>query len=205
MNRVEIKKWAKDKIRGNIWNIWKGLIPAILVVVSINFMLTFVDMETTLGKIIDFIGTILIMPINIGIFAYLIKYVREDKLDNNILFCYYDNMWKIVLTQIIMGIVISLGLICFIIPGIYFGLSYLLVPYLIVEKPELSVVETLRLSRKMMKDRIFDALVLGFSFLGWALLAIPTFGIILIWLYPYMMITNTKFFTNIIDNYEEID
>ena len=96
-----------------------------------------------------------------------------------------------------------IGFIFFIIPGIYLAFSYALVPYLLVTNKDLSITETLELSRKMMNGHKLDLFVLGISFLGWMLLVPCTFGIILIWLYPYMMTATTKFFVDIIDSYNE--
>ena len=96
-----------------------------------------------------------------------------------------------------------LGFILLIIPGIYLAFSYLLVPYLLVQRNDLSITDTLRLSRKMMNGHKIDAFVLGLSFIGWGILGTLTLGILYIWLYPYMMTTYTKFCLDIIENYKE--
>lgn len=49
-----------------------------------------------------------------------------------------------------------------------------------------------------MQGHKLDAFVLGLSFIGWAILGTLTFGILYIWLYPYMQLTFTKFYLNIL-------
>ncbi len=97
-----------------------------------------------------------------------------------------------------MGLIVMLGYICFIIPGIILTLSYSLVPIILIKKPELGIVETLKYSREKMQGHKLDAFVLGLSFIGWAILGTLTFGILYIWLFPYMQLTFTKFYLNIL-------
>ena len=39
-----------------------------------------------------------------------------------------------------------------------------------------------------------DYFVFGLSFIGWALLIAPTFGLIMIWLFPYMTVANAIYY-----------
>ena len=95
------------------------------------------------------------------------------------------------------------GCICFIIPGIYLAFSYAMVPYLLATRKDLTITETLELSRKMMDGHKFDYFVLSISFIGWAILVPFTLGILMIWLYPYIMTATTKFFIDIEQEYTQ--
>ena len=48
--------------------------------------------------------------------------------------------------------------------------------------------------------KMFEVIVQkeGLSFIGWAILGTLTFGILYIWLFPYMQLTFTKFYLNIL-------
>lgn len=207
MNRVELKEWAKQKISGNIGNIFIGI--GIIFAISLLFSFGVGIVQIIFGEtsFITFIVSLgvefLLVPLQIGLNGYMMGFVQNDTFNRDAIFAPYDDTFKIIGASILMSFVIMVGFIFFIVPGIYLTFSYALVPYLLVTNKDLSITETLELSRKMMNGHKLDLFVLGISFLGWMLLVPCTFGIILIWLYPYMMTATTKFFVDIIDSYNE--
>lgn len=207
MNRVELKEWAKQKISGNIGNIFIGI--GIIFAISLLFSFGVGIVQIIFGEtsfitfIVSLVVEFLLVPLQIGLNGYMMGFVQNDTFNRDAIFAPYDDTFKIIGASILMSFVIMVGFIFFIIPGIYLAFSYALVPYLLVTNKDLSITETLELSRKMMNGHKLDLFVLGISFLGWMLLVPCTFGIILIWLYPYMMTATTKFFTDIIDSYNE--
>ena len=67
------------------------------------------------------------------------------------------------------------------------------------EKIDFSIkfTEALNESKRIMVGHKGELFVLYLSFIGWALLAIPTFGLICIWLLPYMKMTTVNFYNAI--------
>lgn len=197
MNRVEIKNFAKEKLSGNLGSIWKILIIAlgISLATGIVFGILFNNMD---ADILDSLLGILMMPLGIGTTAFFISLIENENFEAKDLFKYYHDFVKVIGVTILMGLIVMLGYICFIIPGIILTLSYSLVPIILIKKPELGIVETLKYSREKMQGHKLDTFVLGLSFIGWAILGTLTFGILYIWLYPYMQLTFTKFYLNIL-------
>lgn len=197
MNRVEIKNYAKEKLSGNLGSIWKILIIAlgISLATGIVFGILFNNMD---ADILDSLLGILMMPLGIGTTAFFVSLIENENFEAKDLFKYYHDFVKVIGVTILMGLIVMLGYICFIIPGIILTLSYSLVPIIIIKKPELGIVETLKYSREKMQGHKLDAFVLGLSFIGWAILGTLTFGILYIWLFPYMQLTFTKFYLNIL-------
>lgn len=197
MNRVEIKNYAKEKLSGNLGSIWKILIIAlgISLATGIVFGILFNNMDV---DILDSLLGILMMPLGIGTTAFFVSLIENENFEAKDLFKYYHDFVKIIGITILMGLIITLGYICFIIPGIILTLSYSLVPIILIKKPELGIVETLKYSREKMQGHKLDAFVLGLSFIGWAILGTLTFGILYIWLFPYIQFTFTKFYLNIL-------
>lgn len=197
MNRVEIKNFAKEKLSGNLGSIWKILIIAlgISLATGIVFGILFNNMD---ADFLDSLLGILMMPLGIGTTAFFVSLIENENFEAKDLFKYYHDFVKVIGVTILMGLIVMLGYICFIIPGIILTLSYSLVPIIIIKKPELGIVETLKYSREKMQGHKLDAFVLGLSFIGWAILGTLTFGILYIWLYPYMQLTFTKFYLNIL-------
>lgn len=197
MNRVEIKNYAKEKLSGNLGSIWKILIIAlgISLAAGVVFGISFNSMD---ADFLDSLLGILMVPLGIGTTAFFISLIESTDFEAKDLFKYYHDFVKIIGVTVLMGLVIMLGYICFIIPGIILTFSYSLVPIILIKKPELGIVETLKYSREKMQGHKLDAFVLGLSFIGWAILGTLTFGILYIWLYPYMQLTFTKFYLNIL-------
>ncbi len=197
MNRVEIKNFAKEKLSGNLGSIWKILIIAlgISLATGIVFGILFNNMD---ADFLDSLLGILMMPLGIGTTAFFVSLIENTNFEAKDLFKYYHDFVKIIGVTVLMGLIVMLGYICFIIPGIILTLSYSLVPIILIKKPELGIVETLKYSREKMQGHKLDAFVLGLSFIGWAILGTLTVGILYIWLFPYMQLTFTKFYLNIL-------
>lgn len=207
MNRIELKEWAKKKIEGNIGNILLGVVIVLAVSFLFSFGVGFAQAvfgeESFVTFIVSLIVELLLVPLSIGLNAYMIGFVKNDEFNRDTLFVSYEDTYKIIGTNILMSFLIMIGMFFFIIPGIYLAFSYALVPYLLVTHRDLSITETLELSRKMMNGHKLDYFILSISFIGWVLLVPFTLGILLIWLYPYMATATTKFAVDVIDSYDE--
>ena len=75
-------------------------------------------------------------------------------------------------------------------------------PYILVDRPELSVRDAIRLSGRMMSGRKLDLFCLHLSFIGWMLLCILTLGIGILFLSPYMMTAQAAFYQDVRSDYE---
>lgn len=197
MNRVEIKNFAKEKLSGNLGSIWKILIIVLGISLASTCVLSILFNKMDADFLDSLLG-ILMMPLGIGTTAFFISLIENENFEAKDLFKYYHDFVKVIGVTILMGLIVMLGYICFIIPGIILTLSYSLVPIILIKKPELGIVETLKYSREKMQCHKLDAFVLGLSFIGWAILGTLTFGILYIWLFPYMQLTFTKFYLNIL-------
>lgn len=207
MSRVELKEWSKEKIKGNIGNIFIGI--AIVAAVSLIFSFATGIIQGIFGPnsfiafIVSLVVELLLVPLSIGFYGYILGFVKNDEFNRDAIFEPYNNTFKIIGANILMSFLIMLGMLFFVVPGIYLSFSYSLVPYLLVTRKDLSITETLALSRKMMNGHKLDYFILGLSFIGWVMITPFTFGLLLIWLYPYMMTATTKFAVDVIDSYQE--
>lgn len=205
MNRIELKEWSKEKIKGNLWNIIIGLL--ITIAISVMFSMGYAIIQKIFGAssfiayIVEIIIDILLIPLNVGLYSYIVEFIKNDNFNQNLIFEPYERTLNVIGASLLVSLLVMAGCICFIIPGIYLAFSYAMVPYLIATRKDLTITETLELSRKMMDGHKFDYFVLSISFIGWIILVPFTLGIILIWLYPYMMTTTTKFFMDIEEKY----
>ena len=58
-------------------------------------------------------------------------------------------------------------------------------------------MDTLRLSRRMMKGHKMQLFKLQLSFIGWILINMLTFGVGSLWLIPYVMTTFAAFYQDV--------
>ena len=150
------------------------------------------------------ISLLVVCPLGVGYYnAHKdLLLTGDDKLIANSFKTGFANWGHNVWGMLLMGIFVFLWTLLLIIPGIIKGFAYSLVPYILVDKPELSANEAINLSMKMMKGHKFDFFWLCLSFIGWILLAILTLGIGLFWLLPYMYTAYAAFYQDVKAEYE---
>ena len=105
-------------------------------------------------------------PIGYSADWVFLKAVRGEKFEVKDLFSVFQrNYWNAVLGNILVAIIVGMGLVMLIIPGIIFACRLAFVPYLIVDK-EMEVSEALSKSWEMTKGYGWEIFFMG-------LLAIP--------------------------------
>ncbi len=86
------------------------------------------------------------------------------------------------------------GLLC-VIPGIYKGYEYLMIPYLLSEYPDLKMDQAFSISRQMMNGYKMKAFMLDLSFIGWWILNFFTAGLLgTFYVNPYYNSTKAAFY-----------
>lgn len=99
--------------------------------------------------------------------------------------------------QLVMGFFIFLWSLLFIIPGIIAAYRYAMAPYLMAQNPNLTAMQAIEQSKQIMKGNKGRLFVLGFSFFGWALLAMFTCGIGMLFLRPYINASVAAFYLDV--------
>lgn len=204
MDRKEIKEQAKCKIKGNLWKLlWPLLAISLISAVLSKIIAPNYNMTTQLDKTISLTPTqsilLLIVTLITGIAAiayqkYAINFTRTGKCDfKDIVDCLKEKWVNILVIEILVGLLVTIGAICLIVPGIILAFAYAMTSFLIVDT-DLSPIDAMKKSRDMMKGYKIDYFVFALSFVGWVLLIIPTIGIITIWLIPYMMVAETLYY-----------
>lgn len=143
---------------------------------------------------------LLLMPIEIGFYyAFLLLFRNgDDRLTGNTFrHAFVPKYGRNILAMFLMGILVVIGCIFFLIPGIILALCYALLPYVLKDNPELSAIQALKKTRQMMKGHKFDYFWLCLSFIGWIILGIFTLGIGYIWLVPYIQTTVAVFYEDV--------
>lgn len=70
-----------------------------------------------------------------------------------------------------------------------------MIPYILAENPKIQRKKAFKLSKKMMKGNKWKTFILDFSFLGWELLSIFTFGLLnIFYINPYKVATTVELY-----------
>lgn len=96
--------------------------------------------------------------------------------------------------SLLSGIYTFLWSLLLIIPGIIKAFAYSQAMYIIAEEPNIGTREALRRSEEMMVGHKAEYFVLQLSFIGWGILSTFTFGILTLWLVPYMNATMANYY-----------
>lgn len=150
------------------------------------------------------------------------RHESDDPFGVGNLFTGYHHFWRVLGTMLLQSILVGLGVILFAVLllvgqivsmpsiavlvlcvvcgilalcfAIWMDLCLTLVSFILRDHPELGIIDILRQSVRMMDGYKCKYLLLQLSFLGWVLLCIPTLGIGLLWVVPYIGQTQANFY-----------
>jgi uncharacterized membrane protein len=143
-------------------------------------------------------GLIVGGPLVIGYIAIILTIVRGgdakiEQIFDNFSGRFVSNMALFVLQYLYT----FLWTMLFIIPGIVKSYSYAMSYYIMCDNPEMGANEAITRSREMMNGHKWQLFCLRFSFIGWILLSILTFGVLMIFVAPYMQAAEAEFYENL--------
>lgn len=142
------------------------------------------------------------MPLLIGLYGLYIQLVngRDFKLKDgmNSVFSstFNSNYIKKLGLSFAINMLTALLTCLFIVPGIIFALKYMFAQFIMAENPELSVSQSMRISKKITDGHKGELFRLALSFIGWILLAVVTLGIANIFVTPYVYTVTTLYYEN---------
>jgi uncharacterized membrane protein len=127
------------------------------------------------------------LPVAMGLFAISLDRVAGGEVSNDRLFLFFPQATRLLVTTVLMTLLIFVGYVLLIIPGLYLSVAYLFVLPLLVQR-ELGMLDALEVSRKAITHRWFTVLgILLVLALINVIGAIPL-GIGLIWTIPWTML-----------------
>lgn len=158
---------------------------------------TYVLMPSGINWFISILVSLISMILAAGFTTYCLAIRRGKEMPLSTLFDGFSIVGKVILLQIVMGIFIALWTMLFIIPGFIAMYRYRFALYNLLENPDMGVMEAINLSKQQTLGYKWQLFILDLSFLGWMLLSMFTFGLLLIWLLPYMTMTGLAFYDTI--------
>lgn len=193
----------KTRAKENLIGKWGILIAALVIVAVANGIAS--SVSGSIGKIIPFIGffitslgSVLIMPILIGYNRIHMDVAehKEPELETLLVGFKDGKFVNNFVTLLIMEVLLVLWTLLFIIPGIIKGLAYSMTSFILAD-PDFEGIEpmdAITKSKDMMEGHKMDLFILVLSFLGWFILCLLTFGVLILYVGPYVQQTVTQFY-----------
>jgi uncharacterized membrane protein len=178
--RADIKRMARDQIKGNI--------GAIFVCMLLVGLITAVSGVT-------FIGPIILAPVfMLSMTRIYLKLTEGTAPEAKDIFTGFDNILNAVVLELLIGVFTFLWTLLLFVPGIIKALSYSMSFYILAENPGMTATEALNESKRMTKGYKGKLFMLGLSFILWFLLGSVTLGIAYIYVVPYVSTTMANFY-----------
>lgn len=143
---------------------------------------------TLIGSLIQILISIAILPVFIGIHILGMRHAESKSTTSTAIFGYFSKIPALFLCYFIMVLMIMLGTLLLVIPGIYLMFAYMFSMHLVIEKnmPAWRALET---SRKVITKVWFRFFGLYFLIILINLLAAIPLFIGLIWTVPWSVLT----------------
>ena len=148
--------------------------------------------------------SLLALPLSWGLTVSLLRNHREESVDLENLFDGFrgGRYTRVFCALFLVNLFTFLWTLLLIIPGIIKAFSYSLTPYIIMDEPELTAKQAISRSCEIMQGRRWKLFCLYFSFIGWGILCLLTFGIGFLWLAPYINASIAAFYEDARAEYE---
>ena len=189
MDIYEFKRTADEKLNGK-WN------EAALAYFLFSLVVGALNSVGGIGMFI--LGG----PLYLGYAMFIDKIYRGGRPNIPTIFKgFNDKIGNAILLGLVSQIYLILWSMLFIIPGIIKSFSYSMIYFIQMDNPDMYYEDVITRSRKIMdgnKGRLF---CLYFSYIGWFILSILTFGILFYWLAPKIELAKYAFYQEIKNNY----
>ena len=168
---------------------------------NIDFALQLLETmsPSAMGYAINLVLQLVLTVVFAGYTIYLLNLTRNNEPCVGNLLDGFGLVGKVILLSVLKTIFVFLWSLLLFVPGIIAMYRYKMALYILLDNPQMSVMQCLKESSKLMKGHKMEFFVLELSFIGWILLG--SFGmagyIIQIWSLPYMNLTYIQFYERI--------
>lgn len=228
--RAELKNEVKNLLRGNWKQaILLFLIPLIVFWFTGGYGYNNSDVKFNYSYNLDYwdIGRAVKTITSTGIFGFIISLIfllialsasfrgldwlddpdlQFNPIKSNFTYFRSPDWWQLIFIYVIISIFTFLWYLLLVIPGIVKSIAYSQTYFVYKdandrgEANNYSLTDYITKSRQLMVGNKWRYFILQLSFIGWWILGFITFGIGLIWIYPYYKLTMANFYRDLVAN-----
>lgn len=166
-----------------------------------SVMLTGAIVILVIALVATFIGALLAIfvssPLQVGVSGYFIKNTDSKPALSEIFAGFKTKYGRNVGAMLLVGVKTVLWSLLFVIPGIIKGFEYAIIPYILADDPTISTKDAFKKANTLMKGNKWRLFKLEFSFIGWILLSVLTFGVGVLFLMPYLNAAMAEFYVEL--------
>lgn len=193
LTNSELRKDSLEALRGN-WGTPIGLCFVIYTIMSLS--------SAFAGGIVSLI---IGGPLVLGITMFFLQFRRQQNPTFNTGFDGFKHFGPALGLYLLQGLFVLLWTLLLVIPGIIKSLSYSQSFFIMVDEPEISPLDAISKSRRMMRGAKGKLFLMYLNFFLLSLLCILTLGIGYLWLIPFINNTMAGFYEDLKKNYVEDD
>lgn len=187
-NIGDVFKEAWELTKGVKLAFWGAFLIYIGIAIAVGVPFELIGKESpVVGVIAQIVTGLVTYPLGVGLSMMGIKRSVGLPINAFMVFDYYPKTIPIFLLYLLMMLLIGLGLLLLIIPGIYLAIAYSMAAPLMVEK-NMRLWEALETSRKAIHKCWFGVFGLFFVIVLVLLISMIPLGIGLIWAAPFICI-----------------
>lgn len=135
-----------------------------------ELMSCFHGTQAMIGLLVAVLLSLYSLVVNLGYYSHTLQKVRGEETSVGELFSWFGMAGKIILLQILKMLFIYLWSMLFVVPGVIAVYRYRMADYCLLDDPDISALEAIRRSKKLMKGRKMDLFSVDLSFFGWLFL-----------------------------------
>ncbi len=149
--------------------------------------------------LIDVAIEVVMSIVSVGFIIFLLNTIRATSPCYGNLLDGFGIAGKIILLYLLESILVFLWSLLLIVPGIIASYRYRQAIYILIDHPEMSVLECIKESKRIMNGKKGELFVLDLSFLGWNLLSMFTVigWAVQLWTVPYTGMTYALYYEHL--------
>ncbi len=192
--RKEIKAEQKKIVAGHIGNCLIVTLLLTALISALELSGSVFSLSVEFGSVfflsfgvISYATSIFVFPVLIhGYRIYISKLTDKSHGDVRDLFSGFSDYRRVIAVSILYFIYVFLFSLLFIIPGIIAAYRYRFAFFVLMDSPNLTARQVLKVSAELTKGFKWDLFVLDLSFIGLELLCVLTLGVLNLWVMPYV-------------------
>jgi uncharacterized membrane protein len=169
------------------------LVFVFLTAMPVLILTYFFDSEV-MEKVSNLYGILVSGPIALGYTSFMIAIFRRKSTSAVEVFYGFEQFGKAFGLFLAVNLFTLLWALLFIIPGIIASFRYAMAFYILADNPNISIMDAIRESKRMMRGNKWKLFSLEISFIGWIFLAALTAGIGFLWVMPYITAASVGFY-----------